>query len=803
MKLLGRILFIILSLFWAVSASGQQIRTTQIDPSTDMRESNRFPLEQINDGITSDVEPYNGFETNNQSGTISFALDKDYDVSAFILWNDINVRLEGVKTFDLAFFDANNQLISRVEKQKTGTTKDAVGRDLGLVDAQRFEFPTVKNVKRVDLIVTSVFTTYHRNPIKRIEIREIEFEGTASQVDQPCKRTRRLNDYLTRVERVSTDLQSDFTKLESLMQNLPSEDLLGQRLPDSSNCSSDIWSRVRSLRKRMSQLSSTQGDLGSVSSIQSAMTKLTNDHIAFQDAVRNAQQNMAACVPPSEYRDWDNLIGGAMEGIGSLETQIKDLRRAMELNETDNFQSTDYQKLVRDIDDLRKDILTCGEDVIPNEDNLPPVTKDNVYRLFEDRTLTVDPLSDDRDPEEVPLIMSAIGTPPAGITVRPNGKLLDITGVKPGQYEFSISVSDTKKVTSSKITVEVLSMDPPTPWWVWPLGVAGLLGALLFGFKVFRSKASVSAEPATGTAKPASQGVRRLLRSHLRQRKDDGVPFAKSPLIASVTEPGPPPKEPIGHNIPLGLATISGPYGVLMEAYRATGRIGFAQEGVPTNDDVSLGTGFLIGRNLVMTNQHVYQAYKHYLEGDECGGIEFIAERDRDASDYYAFDGNPPIVLPELDIAIFRTAEKVENRHPIKRVHIPTDDLAEREVIVVGYPCPFEVDDYILSLVEPDPIFAVKRVTQGQVFRHSTDKDAPFGILYKVDQMINPREELTAVCHNATTLPGNSGSPVLCAKTGKLVGVHFAGSRSLFGEEAANLAMAIEKILEKEEGEEF
>jgi len=108
------------------------------------------------------------------------------------------------------------------------------------------------------------------------------------------------------------------------------------------------------------------------------------------------------------------------------------------------------------------------------------------------------------------------------------------------------------------------------------------------------------------------------------------------------------------------------------------------------------------------------------------------------------------------------------------------------------------VDDYILSLVEPDPIFGIKRVTQGQIFRHSTDTDAPFGISFKVDQLINPSEEMTAVCHNATTLAGNSGSPVLCAKTGKLVGVHFAGSRSLFGEEAANLAMAIELIIARE-----
>ena len=334
---------------------------------------------------------------------------------------------------------------------------------------------------------------------------------------------------------------------------------------------------------------------------------------------------------------------------------------------------------------------------------------------------------------------------------------------------------------------------PGIPWWAWPVAAASLLGAGLIGYMA-------KGRPAPMPAKSAA--ARRIHRINLRRREDEGIPFGKSPLLASVTEPGPPPKEPAGHKLPVGLQTLTGPYAVLREAYRATGRIGFAQEGVPTNDDVSLGTGFLIAPNLIMTNQHVYELYKQYLEGPECGGIEFIAERDRDASDYYAFYGSPPTILPELDIAIFRLKDKVSGRTPIDRIHVPTDDLDKREVIVVGYPCPFEVDDYILKLVEPDPIFAVKRVTQGFVFRHSTDKDAPFGIFFKVNPRVNPAEKMPAVCHNATTLAGNSGSPVLCAKSGKLIGVHFAGSRSLFGKEAANLAMAIELILAKDAAEE-
>ena len=47
-------------------------------------------------------------------------------------------------------------------------------------------------------------------------------------------------------------------------------------------------------------------------------------------------------------------------------------------------------------------------------------------------------------------------------------------------------------------------------------------------------------------------------------------------------------------------------------------------------------------------------------------------------------------------------------------------------------------------------------------------------------------------------MTGNSGSPILDTKTGELLGVHFAGYKIFNKEEAANLAMAIELIVEKE-----
>ncbi len=1204
---LGRIFLIVLCSLWAFTALAQEIRTTQIMPSG-MDGTSRFPLSQINDGISSDAPPYNGFQSYSKSGTISFEFDKLYDVQAFRLWNDINVRLEGIQTFDLAFYDANNRLISKLGENETRFEMRADGRKWGYVDVQQFDFPLVKSVARIDLMITSVFDD--ENSYKPfIEIREVEFVGTATQLNSPPSaiadiltlqlgETKPIDftandtdldqgDRITIVEigRIPDGIQVIRDRLGNYSVtagNVPGqykfqyyiEDKIGEaatgdvtvivkgpdnRAPVAKNDQYTITAKsvkpigpVRNdydtdkdrlaivnvhgvppeLRvKRLSRdvlvvmSGSTAGDYSFTYDVTDGksdpvsariditilpeitlpdnklplavadqyeinngasltITPLDNDSDPDGDTIGLSQIRF---IPPalSVKEPGDNQLivtankpgthefyyevkddnGGKSEAlisiivpdpvdinrppdtkpdpyilvmgepliinpmgndsdpdghdirlvsIGALPEGLRAYPRPDGLISLHPSKRGDYD-FTYEIADIPGDLRRTGRIMLsvssPAPGNNPPIANQDNYTAEPGQTLVIFPMENDTDPEGLPLTLAApisvsaelsvqmgigesyqvtagkipgvfpieysirdvdgaaaqstifitiekdddgpdercrstarlneyvilldgmatglttdfesanpliselpgddlwsqmqklddkiasaptcsaevqqnaedIGTKLARLKARTSGvrpleelrkewskvnddararlpRVAQITSNLPRcvppadyrNYDQSIGTEleyigdlDVKRlellsdlshyqpdnwnqesfddlaeelseiyaeiedcpvefVENTKCTgadcpegVEPSGPDNPgLPAWIWPVGGALVLGSGLIGYFA-RGRT-----PAPGPKMPVkpSHMLRRISRADLRFRKDDGVPFSKSPLIASVTEPGPPPKEPLGHNIPAGLPTISGPFAALREGYRATGRIGFAQEGIPTNDDVSLGTGFLIAPNLVMTNQHVYEAYKHYLEGPECGGIEFIAERDRDASDYYAFDGNPPLVLPELDIAVFRLVKDVAGRTPIDRVHVPTDDLNERDVIVVGYPCPFEVDDYILKLVEPDPIFAIKRVTQGKVFRHSTDTDLPFGILFKVDSRINSSETLSAVCHNATTLPGNSGSPVLCAETGKLLGVHFAGSRSLFDQEPANLAMAIENILAGETG---
>ncbi len=137
-----------------------------------------FPLTQINDNIIVNGPQHNGFQGVDQPnpahiGTITFTLDKSYDLDQAWLWNDINVRAEGVSSYSLRFFDASNNLIH------TTGPMSIVPQVPPHITAL-----TVGNVKKVELVVHSVFTlpnTFAR----RVEIREVAFNGVVTEVPVP------------------------------------------------------------------------------------------------------------------------------------------------------------------------------------------------------------------------------------------------------------------------------------------------------------------------------------------------------------------------------------------------------------------------------------------------------------------------------------------------------------------------------------------------------------------------------------------------------------------------------------------
>jgi len=344
--------------------------------------------------------------------------------------------------------------------------------------------------------------------------------------------------------------------------------------------------------------------------------------------------------------------------------------------------------------------------------------------------------------------------------------------------------------SSASLIVNVLPPKPPTPPWIIPASLAVLAFGLGILFWLTRRRAA----PRKNSAGRDPIPIKLYRPSKPLKRPDNaGVIFPASPMVAGNVAA---PLAPAGQLSAAHLQMLTGPYAVLKDAYQATGRIGYAQEGVPSVEDYAFGTGFLVSDRHVVTNRHVHGLYGHYLlDKTDPGGIEFVAEKDKDASDFVPFNGDVPLLLPGLDIAIYTLARPVTNRAPIALNTIQTEDLLARDVVVIGYPDTHNPKNpEVLAVVEEDPIFAVKRLSQGQIFRHSTDTDTPLGVETSVSENESSNFLMPAICHNASTMGGNSGSPLLDIKTGQLVGVHFAGFKIFNREEAANLAMAIAQL---------
>lgn len=165
------------------ATSAPTIDRADIIPSTTLKtlilpKHPPFTINQLNDGIT---DPHytpkfgvNGFASTESKGTITFDFVKEFDLSSFILWNDVNVEQEGIKDFHLEFFDKSNNLISRYFPKSAAP--------LGQKEETKYAFDKViPAVSRANLVVSDSYNgTYNR-----IEIREVKFTGTPSAKSVP------------------------------------------------------------------------------------------------------------------------------------------------------------------------------------------------------------------------------------------------------------------------------------------------------------------------------------------------------------------------------------------------------------------------------------------------------------------------------------------------------------------------------------------------------------------------------------------------------------------------------------------
>lgn len=863
-------IFVLSSLILSEPVFADDISHDVITATTSLRQWSSFSIGQITDGITADCSPTcNGFTTNAKSGRITFSFETPHDIDGIKIWNDVNIRKEGIKDFMLELRTAEGESSSSPEFTAVS----------GQADAQYFEFPPAENITEIDLIVLSSLleegpTRETRTFAQRIEVREVTFTGTPSATVNTPELSFNPSTLIVNALGTGTSILTglDDFELESepIIQCTNGGSFAGStfRAPPTRNDTVSICTAtvrgpagnvataqlqitikplrpsdpvVKNLSFTPASLKVTSGTTG-----RSALKIDGNDNLNALDDLNVSCTNggsysggifVAPTVTVRTISVCEATAIGAVR-LGELRVEIQPEEKKVTLPPILTFSPSTLQiksggrgvsnfTAKDDTGIPRAPVITCTNGGTFNNPNF---TAPNVF--ITTTSLCTASVTNASGIAGKGVLTAIISPPEIAPTLSFNPNVLSLDSAKSthvsivapegttpqvscnsgGTFDGTsfTAPTATKNITSqctavvtdaagnklqSSLSVSIRkSLDGPS--WnpiLWGLGGLGLLG---LGGLLWRGLRPKKHEVLSRTI-PEMHPPRHSMRPSkpLERPENVGTIFAGSPLLAANVAA---PLSSAGQLTASSLQMLSGPFAALRPAYRATGRIGYAQEGVPTSEDYSFGTGFLVSSNHVMTNRHVHGFYSEYLTGEDCGGIEFIAEKDKDASDFYEFDGKPPLLVPGLDIAIYTLAKPVQNREPIARIPLETDSFEGREIVVVGYPDTFNPNDPdILAALEENPVFAVKRVSQGQIFRHSTDTDNPYGVEAMVTESERSEFPMPAISHNASTMTGNSGSPILDAKTGELLGVHFAGYKIFNKKEAANLAMAIAYIIER------
>jgi S1-C subfamily serine protease len=192
----------------------------------------------------------------------------------------------------------------------------------------------------------------------------------------------------------------------------------------------------------------------------------------------------------------------------------------------------------------------------------------------------------------------------------------------------------------------------------------------------------------------------------------------------------------------------------------------------------SVGTAFLAGPGILMTNRHVLENFADPV-GDEWRirpgvtvRIDFREEHERTTPSELLVEGVIG-VHAKYDLALLRVPATLDHIAKVLflRSTEPEPPIRGREVVVIGYP---DFD----STATPDQltgvfqdILGVKRLQPGKITGPQQHDGHPiFG-------------------HDCSTLGGNSGSCVIDVETGHVLGLHFGGTTA-----GGNLAVPLWKV---------
>ena len=178
------------------------------------------------------------------------------------------------------------------------------------------------------------------------------------------------------------------------------------------------------------------------------------------------------------------------------------------------------------------------------------------------------------------------------------------------------------------------------------------------------------------------------------------------------------------------------------------------------------GTGFVVGKDVIMTNRHVAEKFA-YCSADQKAGflpgkkVRWNNVDDPDRNSQSEFEIYDVIgVHPHFDLALLRLNAKSWSKQgeplPLRLAAQAPASLQGRWVYTIGYPAydAMRNDANLMRTVFGD-IYGVKRLQPGAVMAY-----------YSADSFFD---------HDCSTLGGNSGSCVIDLETHDVLGLHFEG----------------------------
>lgn len=201
-----------------------------------------------------------------------------------------------------------------------------------------------------------------------------------------------------------------------------------------------------------------------------------------------------------------------------------------------------------------------------------------------------------------------------------------------------------------------------------------------------------------------------------------------------------------------------------------------------------VGTGFLVAKNIVMTNRHVAKEFCRMktaktweFEPGMTARIDYNEQFGATKSAEFAIKSIVG-VHDTYDMALFKVAQKStsggKSPTPLPIASSVTKMKKGRKIYVVGYPAsdsrrndPEEMRRIFNN------IYDVKRLQPGEVMEVSTAK--------------------ALFAHDCSTLGGNSGSCVIDIESNQVIGLHFSGSYLESNRAVALWKLAADPLLKK------